>query len=78
MPEEGLEEPTGAPDEDFIKGKDLVYAARTGALDDVKQLLDEGTPVGFHDGPAGWTALKWAASEGHEEVLALLLEHGAA
>jgi len=70
-----------AADDEYVKGKDLVFAARTGDLDAVRTLLLEGTPVGFRDtreGADGWTALKWAASEGHEEVLALLLEHDAA
>jgi len=67
-----------AEDEATVKGKDLVYAARTGDVEEVKRLLDEGVPVGYHDGPSGWTPLKWAASEGHEEVLTLLLDSDAA
>jgi hypothetical protein len=72
---------TGAPEEatdlDAKKGADMIYAARFGDIEAVKALLADRVPLGFKDG-SGWTALKWAASEGHEEVLALLLEHGAA
>lgn len=76
-------------EKELQKGLDFVYAARVGDIDTVRQLLaDENpVPVGFRDSrvneegqPIGsnWTALKWAASEGHDEVLALLLENGAA
>ena len=66
---------------EYKQGRDFVFAARTADLSAVKNLLADGVPVGFRDtanGANGWTALKWAASEGHEEVLELLLEHGAA
>ena len=43
----------------------------------MQSLLDEGVPISVRDG-SGWTALKWAASEGHEAVLKLLLERDAA
>ena len=59
------------------KAKDMIYAARTGDLDGVKAQIDEGVPVGFRDS-SGWTALKWASSEGHQEVVAYLLEASAA
>ena len=62
---------------DEQRGADMVYAARQGDLEAVKQALDDGVPVGFRDN-GGWTALRWAASEGREEVLAVLLENGAA
>ena len=58
-------------------GADMIYAARMGDLETVKALLANSVPIGFKDG-SGWTALKWAASEGHEDVLALLLDSGAA
>jgi hypothetical protein len=75
MPEETHEEEEVA-DLEEQRGKDLIYAARTGDIDAVKALLAEGVPVGFRDA-SGWTSLKWASSEGHEEVLVLLLEQGA-
>ena len=64
-------------DLDAKKGGDLIYAARNGDIETVKSLLGDSVPIGFRDG-SGWTALKWAASEGHEDVLALLLDFGAA
>ena len=66
---------------EYKQGRDFVFAARTADLSAVKNMLADGVPVGFRDtanGANGWTALKWAASEGHEEVIELLLEHGAA
>ena len=80
MPEELAWDATGereGTDLDDKKGLDMIYAARMGEVDEVKALLADGVPVGFRDA-SGWTALKWASSEGHEAVLALLLESGAA
>ena len=70
------------PDHDeYVNGNDLVFAARTGDYKTVEQLLTAGVPASFHNtrnGTSDWTALKWAASEGHEDVLTLLLEYNAA
>ena len=55
---------------------DMVYSARTGDLEGVRFLLEDGVPLGFRDN-SGWTALKWSASEGHEAVVTLLLENNA-
>ena len=76
MPEEA---PTGDEEvmEDMSKrGPDMIFAARQGDVDTVRDLLGSGVPIGFKD-PSGWTALRWSASEGQEDVLALLVDHGA-
>merc|ERR1719310_1434827 len=59
------------------QAEEWVYAARTGDIAQVKQYLEEGVPVDAADG-SGWTALRWAASEGHEDVVAMLIDAGAA
>jgi len=61
---------------DAKRGADMIYAARQGDEKEVQRLLNEGVPVSFR-GNGGWTALRWAAAEGHEGVLSLLLEQGA-
>jgi hypothetical protein len=58
------------------KGKELYCAARDGRLDEVKQLLLEGTDVNWLNG-IGWTAYHKAASYGHTAVVELLLASGA-
>ena len=58
-------------------GADMIYAARDGATEELQKFLADGVPVGYKDA-SGWTALKWAACEGHEDVLAMLIKHGAA
>lgn len=62
---------------DDKKFGDFFFAARMGDVDTVKALIADGVPVGFAD-PSGWTALRYAACEGHEEVVDALLEVGAA
>jgi len=52
---------------------ELVKAAREGDLATVKRLLDLGTTVEAKD-EKGWTAILSAAYEGHEDVVALLIE----
>jgi len=61
---------------DEKRGADMIFATRQGDVATVKALLAEGVPAGFIEA-SGWTALRWAAAEGKEDVLALLLEHGA-
>ena len=84
MGAEAAEEVVDAPEEvvdEYAMGKDFVFAARTGDFAAVKKALADGVAVNFRDtrdGANGWTALKWAASEGHTEVLTLLLDHDAA
>ena len=70
--------PSGETDiADGKRGENFIYAARSGDAEAIGTLLTDGVPIGFRD-KSGWTALRWAASNGHEDVLALLLEHGAA
>ncbi|KAJ5377568.1 uncharacterized protein N7496_004977 [Penicillium cataractarum] len=58
-----------------MPGSPLIWAARAGHLEIVRQLLDAGAdPNFFHFGQA---PLHWAAHMGHEPVVALLLERGA-
>ncbi|MGO9568404.1 MAG: ankyrin repeat domain-containing protein [Desulfomonilaceae bacterium] len=54
----------------------LMEAAKTGHLDVVKLLLDEGADVNAKDN-YGWTALKIAEEDGHKEIVELLKAHGA-
>ncbi len=51
-------------------------AARTGAIEILKELLASGADVNARD-RHGQTALMIAATEGHSTVVALLAEHGA-
>lgn len=56
---------------------DLAIAVLNNDLARVRALLDAGTPVDGRASPSEWTALQWAAYEGHPEICALLLERGA-
>lgn len=69
------EPPTG--DLETKKGQDLILAAKLNELDEARELLGSGISVGYRDA-AGWTALTWASSEGHTDMVTLLLENGAA
>lgn len=51
-------------------------AVETGRIDKVKEMLVAGQAVEEEDSD-GWTALQLAVSEGHVEVVRLLIEHGA-
>jgi len=42
----------------------------------VKLLVEHGATIDYADSD-GWTALIWAASNGHEAVMKLLVEHSA-
>jgi len=57
------------------KGEELIDAAENGRLDEVKQLLLEGTDVNWADSD-GWTAYHRAAWYGHTAVVELLLAYG--
>jgi len=58
-------------------GGRLLEFAAANDIEGVKAMLDEGAPVDFADGGMR-TALHWAASYGHTEVVKLLLERGLA
>ena len=68
------EDPEVAPLNEIRRlGTELILSARMGDVEQAKILLSGGAPVSFKDA-GGWTALTWAASEGHIEVIDLLLE----
>jgi ankyrin repeat protein len=54
----------------------LQLASIDGKLDDVKQLLEEGTNVNARD-KNGWCPIHHASQFGHVDVVKLLLEKGA-
>ncbi|KAI8602873.1 hypothetical protein EDD21DRAFT_442511 [Dissophora ornata] len=54
----------------------LIYAACFGQTAVVFMLLDAGAQVDGRD-KFGWTALVWATNNKHEDIVRLLLEHGA-
>ena len=54
-------------------GADLIMSVRMGDVERAKTLLSDGAPASFTDA-GGWSALTWAASEGHSEIIDLLLE----
>ncbi len=55
----------------------LMTAARTGAVDAVKLLLDRGAAVNAKENVRGQTALMWAVLENHPAVVQLLIAKGA-
>ena len=55
---------------------DLLTAAALGRLNAVDRFLDDGSDIRAAD-RNGMTPLHWAASEGHGDVVRLLIEHGA-
>lgn len=57
-------------------GIKLMYLANDGDLDGIRELLDSGTDVNFHD-TDGRTSLHVAACQGRPDVVELLLERGA-
>jgi hypothetical protein len=54
----------------------LIVAARSGRLEEVKRLLDQGADVNAR-GMWGLTPLIWASSKGHLAVVNLLVQRGA-
>src|SRR5436190_6838814 len=58
------------------RNNELIAAASDGDVTAVRRLLDEGAEVEAGDN-AGWTSIIQAARSGHNEVVRLLLEHGA-
>jgi ankyrin repeat protein len=66
------------PNEVGIEGETvLMTAARTGKVEAVRVLLERGARVDHREEWLSQTALMWAASEGHPDVIGLLLGHGA-
>ena len=55
----------------------LMTAARTGSVDAVNALLVYGANVNAKETARGQTALMWAVSQQHSQVVGVLLEHGA-
>lgn len=53
--------------------EDLFAATRAGRPAAVKAVLDEGAPADARDGN-GWTPLCWAAADGRNDVVPLLLK----
>lgn len=62
-------------DQDSQKGP-LEEAAAFGGYATVQLLLRMGADPNYRD-RNGWSAIHWAAEEGHEEIVRLLLENGA-
>jgi ankyrin repeat protein len=54
-----------------------MIAAAAGSLEAVRQLVLHGADVNLAEPRGGQTALMWAAAEGHDEVVAGLIEMGA-
>ena len=80
MPESAVEEASASSAPFDEMAHELIRFARDGQLAECKRLLREAPDVplllGFCDGC--WSALAWASSEGHLEIVTLLLDHGAA
>lgn len=57
-------------------GEDLLKAAFTGDLAQVRTLLDKGTDIDHQSGD-GLTALMQASYQGHQEIVQALLAEGA-
>jgi ankyrin repeat protein len=55
----------------------LMIAARTGNVEAIKTLLDNGADINAKDTQRGTTALMWAADEGHAAAVKLLIDRGA-
>ena len=61
----------------YVKFCKLHEAAKTGRLDTVRALLNEGQDAGAVDPRFGLTPLHYAIRNGHLQVARLLMEHGA-
>lgn len=58
-------------------GEYLIYSARHGDIEGVKECLEEDVPVNTKEDEVENTALHMAAANGHLEVVKFLLEAGA-
>jgi ankyrin repeat protein len=58
--------------------EDLVNAAKKGDAKTIERLLEKGADVNAEDSKYDATALMWAAHNGHEAAVRILLHHGAA
>jgi len=57
--------------------KPILLAAAAGQIQDLQQELMQGEHVDTRDSESGRTTLHWASLGGHEDVVQLLLTHGA-
>jgi ankyrin repeat protein len=62
--------------EHHVRATPLMIAARAGDMEAALRLLNEGAEVNATSA-TGYTALHYAASKGHADVVRLLLRHGA-
>jgi len=60
-----------------IVNEQLLLAAKTGNVEDVRWLLGEGADVESKDYD-GWKPLSWAAERGHLEIIKFLVQEGSA
>ena len=61
----------------YLKNCKLHEAAKTGKIDKVRKLLEEGNPVDALDSRFGLAPLHFAVRNGRVEVARLLIENGA-
>ena len=61
----------------YVKYCKLHEAAKTGRINKVRRLLEEGHPTNAVDPSFGLTPLHFAVRNGHVEVARLLIENGA-
>ena len=59
-----------------LKAMSLLDAAEKGDADTVRQLIHDGANVHAVDGDE-WTALHWAATNGHQDTVTALLQANA-
>ena len=62
-----------APEDPEVLGHSLIKSSANGDLPDVLSLLKRKADPNFTD-KKNWTALMWASSQGHTEIVKVLLE----